>query len=230
MRPDYRRWLLRLRADLGRSSCEFRRCRVWPGQSHAAGSRRNLQAWALPGAVEWWVSRSRATAVIGGAGRWSLRWPAGSLGYKAGIWIPGGAGFSTAPLRVPGRFPQASVRPSPPSAHRGAHRDQQDPRQRCSRVRVGAVFPEELLRVCFLEIPAADLIARDWAAIARTGTRLRLASNSPLTRSVFPGTQLAAHTASSPVRDSRTQPPVLTWASTWPRWYSLMRRPERAGA
>ncbi len=37
------------------------------------------------------------------------------------------------------------------------------------------------------------------AAIASTGTRERWASNSPLIRCRFPGPQLAAHTASSPV-------------------------------
>src|SRR6201996_7525135 len=37
------------------------------------------------------------------------------------------------------------------------------------------------------------------AAMARTGTRLRLASNSPLIRCRLPGPQLPAHTASSPV-------------------------------
>jgi hypothetical protein len=36
------------------------------------------------------------------------------LGYAADTWTPAGAGFSTAPLTVPGRLPQASVRPSPP--------------------------------------------------------------------------------------------------------------------
>ena len=56
MRPDHRRWLPGLRADLARRSREFRRCRVWPGQSPAAGSRRNLRPGALPGAVEWWLS------------------------------------------------------------------------------------------------------------------------------------------------------------------------------
>src|ERR1700733_3284211 len=116
MRPDHRRWLLGLRADPALRSCEFRRCRVWPGQSTAAGSRRNLRAWALLGAVEWWLSRSRAAAVTGEAGRWLLRWPAGSLGYAAGTWTPGGAGFSTAPLTAPGRLAQASVRPPPPPA------------------------------------------------------------------------------------------------------------------
>jgi hypothetical protein len=69
---------------------------------------------ALLGAVEWWLSRSRAAAVTGEAGRWPLCWAAGSLGYAAGTWTPGGAGFSTAPLTVPGRLGQASVRPSPP--------------------------------------------------------------------------------------------------------------------
>jgi len=108
MRPDHRRWLEGLRADLGRRSCEFRRRRVWPGQSPAAGSRRNSRAWALPGAVAWWLSRSHGAAVIGEAGRWSLPWPAGSLGYVAGTWTPAGAGFSTAPLRVPGCFQATS--------------------------------------------------------------------------------------------------------------------------
>src|ERR1700722_13767751 len=37
------------------------------------------------------------------------------------------------------------------------------------------------------------------AAIARTGTRLRLASNRPLIRCRLPGPQLPAHTARSPV-------------------------------
>jgi hypothetical protein len=46
-------------------------------------------AWALPGAAEWWLSRSRAAAVTGEAGKWPLRWPAGSLGCAAGTWIPG---------------------------------------------------------------------------------------------------------------------------------------------
>ncbi len=68
----------------------------------------------LLGEVDWWLSPSRAAAVTGEAGRWPLRWPAGSLGYAAGTWTPGGAGFSTAPLTVPGRLGQASVRPSPP--------------------------------------------------------------------------------------------------------------------
>jgi hypothetical protein len=93
MRPDHRRWLRGLRADPSRRSCEFGRCRVWPGQSTAAGSRRNLRAWILLGAVEWWVSRSRAAAVTGKAGRWAPRWPAASLGYAAGTWTPGRSGF-----------------------------------------------------------------------------------------------------------------------------------------
>ena len=38
------------------------------------------------------------------------------------------------------------------------------------------------------------------AAMASTGTPLRLASNRPLIRCRLPGPQLAAHTASSPVR------------------------------
>src|SRR5438128_2138394 len=38
-----------------------------------------------------------------------------------------------------------------------------------------------------------------WAAIASTGTPLRLASKRPLTRWTLPGPQLAAHTASCPV-------------------------------
>jgi hypothetical protein len=76
-----------------------------------------LRAGALPGAVEWWLSRSRAAAVTGEAGTWPLRWPPGSLRYAAGTWTPAGAGFSTAPLnRCPGRFPRASVRPPPPPA------------------------------------------------------------------------------------------------------------------
>ena len=75
-----------------------------------------MRAWALLVAVEWWLSRSRAAAVTGGAGRWSLRWPAGSLGYAAGTCTPGGAGFSTAPLIVPRPLHQASVQPSPPPA------------------------------------------------------------------------------------------------------------------
>ena len=116
MRPDHRRWLKGLEADPSRRLCESRRCRVRPGQSPVAGSRRNLRAWVLLGAVEWWLSRSRAAAVTGEAGRWSLRWPPGSLGYAVGTWTPGGAGFSTAPLTVPGRLPQASVQPSPPLA------------------------------------------------------------------------------------------------------------------
>ncbi len=73
---------------------------------------------ALLGAVEWWLSRSRAAAVTGEAGRWSLRWPAGSLGYAAGTWTSGGAGFSTVPLTALRRLPQASVRHPPPPAPR----------------------------------------------------------------------------------------------------------------
>jgi hypothetical protein len=44
---------------------------------------------ALLGTVECWLSRSRAAAVTGEAGRWPLRWPAGSLGYAVGTWTPG---------------------------------------------------------------------------------------------------------------------------------------------
>ena len=50
-----------------------------------------------------------------------------------------------------------------------------------------------------LEIAPADLLPRDVAAIASTGTRLRFASNRPLIRCKLPGPQLPAHTASSPV-------------------------------
>jgi hypothetical protein len=88
---------------------------------------------ALPGAVERWLSRSRAAAVTGEAGRWSLRWPAGSFGYAAGTWTPGRTGFSTAPLIVPGRFAQASFQPSPPPAAQRPAPGWHDARRRLPR-------------------------------------------------------------------------------------------------
>ena len=67
---------------------------------------------ALLGAVEWWLSRDRAAALTGEAGTWSVSWPAGSLRCAAGTWTPAGAGYSIAPLTVPGRLPQATGRPA----------------------------------------------------------------------------------------------------------------------
>jgi hypothetical protein len=52
----------------------------------------------------------------------------------------------------------------PPAAHRGAHRDPHEPRQLLGgahELGVDAALPEELLRVRLLEVPAADLRARD---------------------------------------------------------------------
>ena len=80
---------------------------LWPGPSGIC------DAWVSPGAVEQWLSRSRAAAVIGEAARCSLRWPAGSPDTRPAHRHPP-TGFSTAPLRVPRRFSQASVRPSSP--------------------------------------------------------------------------------------------------------------------
>jgi hypothetical protein len=117
MRPDHRRWLLWLSADLagvGRVQAVFCVARSEPCGRFSP----EFAGLGLASTVEWWLGRSRAAAVTGEAGRWSLRWPAGSLRYAAGAWTPAGAGFSTAPSTVPGRLPQASVRPSPPPAQR----------------------------------------------------------------------------------------------------------------
>ena len=44
---------------------------LWPDPAGICGPG------ALLGTVECWLSRSRAAAVTGEAGRWPLRWPAG---------------------------------------------------------------------------------------------------------------------------------------------------------
>ena len=67
------------------------------------------------------------------------------------------------------------------------------------------------------------------AAMASTGTPLRFASNSPLIRCRFPGPQLAAHTASSPV-SAASAAAANAAPSSWRTWAQVIAPSRRSAS